>query len=78
MTGKHHKWHTAWRRIGARLVHDSGLMVEKDGDLGYCAVDDSLEPWSAYETRLGVPLHDQQARLMRLLREAAEWDARNP
>lgn len=73
MTGKHHHWHKAWRRDGARLVHDSGLAVENDDALGWCTCDDTLETWSAFELARGVPLHDQLARLQRLLKEAAQW-----
>lgn len=79
MTGKHYNWHKAWRRIGARLVHDSGLAVEFDDEFGgYVTTEDTTETWSRSETARGVPLHDQHARLQRLLREAAEWDMRNP
>ena len=35
MTGKHFGWHKHWRRNGARLVHDSGLAVEYDPELGW-------------------------------------------
>jgi hypothetical protein len=78
MTGKHHGWHKAWRRDGARLVHDSGLAVEYDDVLGWCCTDDSSWAWSSYEFARGVPLHDQQARLRRLLKEAETWHASNP
>lgn len=73
MTGKHHNWHKAWHRQGARLVHDSGLAVEYDGVLGWTTTDDTMEAWSAFELARGVPLHDQQARLNRLLKEAGQW-----
>jgi hypothetical protein len=59
------------------LVHDSGLAVEYDEDLGWSATDDTTEAWCAFEQARGVPLHDLQARLGRLLREAAEWARRN-
>lgn len=78
MTGKHHNWHKAWRKDGARLVHDSGLAVEYDEELGWCSTDDTSEAWSAFELARGVPLHDLQARMQRLLREASEWRADGP
>ena len=78
MTGKHRNWHKAWRREGARLVHESGLAVEFDDDLGWFSTDDTTEAWSTWEMARGVPLHDLQARLQRLIREAAEWHQRNP
>lgn len=83
MTGKHHNWHKAWRREGAGLlVHESGLraLLEEmdDGSLDVVTDDASTEAWSAFELARGVPLHDLQARLSRLLREAAEWHVRNP
>lgn len=73
MTSKHFNWHKAWHRQGARLVHDSGLAVEYDDVLGWCTTDDTSEAWSAFELARGVPLHDQPARLQRLLKEAAQW-----
>lgn len=78
MTGKHFGWHKAWRREGARLVHDSGLAVEYDPDLGWAATDDTAEAWAAFEQVRGVTLADLPGRIQRLLREAAEWAARNP
>ncbi len=78
MTGKHYKWHTAWRRQGGLLVHDSGLAVEYDPELGWCSTDATTEAWSAFELARGVAFHDLEARLTRLLREAAEWNDRNP
>lgn len=73
MTSKHYNWHKSWRRNGARLVHDSGLAVEYDDELGWTSVDDTTEAWSAFELARGVPLHQQAARLQRLLKEASEW-----
>ena len=35
--------------------------------------DDTLEAWGAFELARGVPLHDQLARLQRLLKEASQW-----
>ena len=54
MTGKHYNWHVAWRRDGGRLVHDSGLAVEYDDELGWVTCDDTCEGWSAFETARGV------------------------
>ncbi len=73
MTGKYYAWHKAWHREGARLVHDSGLAVHDDAELGWCTCDDTTEAWSAFESARGMPLHDQLARLQRLLKEAAQW-----
>ena len=78
MTGKHYNWHKAWRRDGGRLVHDSGLAVEYDPDLGWAATDDTAEAWAAFEQVCGVTLADLPGRIQRLIREAAEWAARNP
>ena len=49
MTGKHFGWHKAWRREGARLVHDSGLAVEYDDELGWMTDDTTTEAWAAWE-----------------------------
>lgn len=82
MTGKHRNWHQAWRRDGAGLLHDSGLRLTitpaDDGALELETDDASLATWMAHEQARGVPVHDLQARLQRLLREAAEWQQRNP
>lgn len=72
MTTKQY-WHKAWRRDGTRLLHDSGLAVEYNEDLGWCTTDETTEAWSAFELARGVPLHDHAARLQRLLKEAALW-----
>lgn len=82
MTGKHHGWRRAWRRDGAQLLHDSGLRLDVsrvgDGATDMVTDDASLAAWQAHEAQRGVPPHDLQARLQRLLREAAEWHQRNP
>jgi hypothetical protein len=78
MTGKNYNWHKAWRWQDQRLVHDSGLAFEIDDVLGVCTCDDTLAVWQAFEVQRGVPLHDLQFRLMRLTREAAEFNERNP
>jgi len=78
MSGKRKYWHKAWRRDGARLLHDSGLAVEYDDVLGWCTTDATTEAWSASEAARGVPVHDHPARLQRLLREAAKWDRSKP
>lgn len=73
MTGKYYAWHKAWRRQGAKLVHDSGLAVEHDAALGWRASRETLAAWSAFELARGVPLHDQLLRLQRLVKEASQW-----
>lgn len=83
MTGKRRNWHKAWRREGAGLlVHESGLRVRleelEDGSLDAVTDDASTEAWAAFEQARGVPLHDLQARLLRLVKEAAQWHDRNP
>lgn len=78
MSGKHRNWHKAWHREGARLLHDSGLAVEYDEMLGWCTTEETTEAWAAFELARGVPLHDLTARLSRLIKEAEEWNARNP
>lgn len=78
MPGKRYNWRRAWSRDGYRLLHDSGLVVEYDAELGWAATDDSAEAWAAFEQARGVPLHDLSARMQRLCREAAEWSKRNP
>lgn len=79
MTGKHYRWHRAWRRDAdcpVRLLHDSGLVVEYDHELGcWAATEDSCEAWAAWECARGVPLHDLTARLTRLCKEAALFAA---
>lgn len=83
MTSKHYGWHKSWRREAPDvLVHDSGLRVHvqeaEDGALDVETEDASLQAYQQAEMARGVPLHDLQARLQRLLREAAEWHDRNP
>ncbi len=79
MTGKHYRWHRAWRRDAAcpaRLLHDSGLVVEYDRQLDrWAATEESCEAWAAWECARGVPLHDLTARMIRLCKEAAMWAA---
>jgi hypothetical protein len=69
---------TTWRRDGQRLLHDSGLVVEFDDELGWSATDDTAEAWAAFEHARGVPLHDLAQLMQRLCSEAAEWDESNP
>lgn len=83
MTGKHRNWHQAWRRDDAgHLVHGTGLRLlvqpAEDGAVDLIAEGESLLMFQAREQARGVPLHDLQARLQRLLREGAEWHQRNP
>ncbi len=81
MGGKRKDWHKAWRREGCQLVHSSGLRLNVLAAPGYADIetdDASVAIFQARETARGVPLHDLVQRLQRLLREAAEWHARNP
>lgn len=73
MTGKNYNWHKRWHMVGARRVHESGLAFEYDEELGWCTCDDTIEAWQAFEIARGVPLHDIMSRMMRLAREASEW-----
>lgn len=83
MSGKRRNWHKAWRRESAGyLVHESGLRVRmeeaEDGSLDAVTDDASTEAWSAFELARGVPPHDLQARILRLVKEAAQWHDKNP
>lgn len=78
MTNKHFNWHKAWHRSSdGRLCHESGLQFEYDEVLGWHTCTDTLNVFQDFEIKRGVPLHDIQARLMRLTREACEWDLKN-
>lgn len=83
MSGKHRHWHNAWRREApGTLAHITGLRVlvaeAEDGTMDIEADPLSLQDSQHAEMARGVPLHDLQARLQRLLMEAAEWHQRNP
>lgn len=83
MTGKHKNWHNAWRREAPGvLAHLTGLRVlvaeAEGGALDVEADPQSLQDYQAAELARGVPVHDLQARLLRLLKEAAQWHDRNP
>lgn len=82
VTGKHYRWHTAWRRdADGRLAHTSGLRVltaRSDGFTDYEVDPATLEVFQAAERARGVPLHDILARLKRLIKEAQEWHQHNP
>lgn len=81
MSGKHHNWHKSWRWQDGRLVHDSGavFMVQRGGEfIDIKAAPETIGAFQEFELARGVPLHDLQQRLMRLAREAAEFNERNP
>jgi hypothetical protein len=79
MTNKHFNWHKGWSRLpSGRLRHISGLEFEVDDVLGVCTCDDTLAEFSRHESARGVPLWQHQERIMRLTREAAEWNEANP
>jgi hypothetical protein len=74
MTCKNFGWHKSWQTLpNGRRRHISGLEFEYDEDLGWSTCDDTLEEFHAYEVAQGMPLHDIQSRLLRLVRECAEW-----
>jgi hypothetical protein len=81
MSGKHYQWHKAWRREpSGHLLHDSGLLVlviPGDGYTDLQVSDDTLEAFQAFEAARGVPQHDIQARLKRLIKEAQQWHIQN-
>lgn len=73
MSGKRRGWHRAWSRLEPGLLqHESGLQVRTDNE-PRAPVEASLAPFSASEMARGVPAHDIEARLARLLREAGQW-----
>ena len=82
MTGQHYAWHKAWCRLpNGRLRHASGaefVLVRGDGFTDVKAAPETLGEFQDYELERGVPLHDLARRLIRLAREANEWNARNP
>lgn len=82
MTGKHYKWHRAWRWSAGRLVHDSGAaFFVRDAGGGALDVDaapETIGAFQEFELARGVPLHDLQQRLLRLAREAGDFARRNP
>ncbi len=77
MTGKHAAWQAAWSRLpNGDLQHTSGLIVNVSRGDGYTDLEvqqSSLVIFQASESARGVPLHDQLARLKRLLNEAETW-----
>lgn len=74
MTSKNFGWHKNWLALpNGRRLHLSGLEFEYDAGLGWSTCDDTLAEFQAYEVARGVPLHDMQSRLLRLVRECAEW-----
>ena len=82
MTGKHHNWHRAWSRLpNGRLRHISGAeftLVLGEGFTDVRVAPDTLGEYQSFELARGVPAHDLARRLMRLAREAGEWNVRNP
>lgn len=81
MTGKNFNWHKAWRRDGQRLIHASGaqfIIKCGVGHTDYNADPETLDEFQKNELARGVPVHDLANRLIRLAREAAEWNERNP
>lgn len=82
MTGKHHNWHKAWQRqADGSLLHDTGLrLLVRPADGGATDLEadgESLLLFQVREQARGVPMHDLQARLQRLLQEGARWHVSN-
>lgn len=82
MTGRRHRWQAQWSRLpNGDLQHASGLIVNVTLGDGYTDLDvqeSSLVIYQASEGARGVPMHDQLARLKRLLQEATEWHRDHP
>lgn len=82
MTGKKHRWQAQWSRMpSGDLQHHSGLIFNVRRGDGYTDLEvqeSSLVIFQASEGARGVPVHDQLARLKRLIREAAMWHQENP
>lgn len=78
MTGKHKNWHRAWSRLpNGRLRHISGaefVLIPSDGFTDAKAAPETLGEYQDFELARGVPLHDMARRLIRLAREANEWN----
>jgi hypothetical protein len=74
MTGKHYQWHKAWARDAqGHLVHTSGLkvlVVAGDGFTDLETDDASVVIFRASEQARGVPAHQLNERLQRLIKEA--------
>lgn len=72
MTTKQY-WHKAWQRDSAGLLHGSGLQAQINTEGAWVARPACLPAWQAFEQANGVPAHLLPDRLMRLLKEAAQW-----
>ena len=69
-----YNWHKAWQKLpNGRLWHESGLQVEYNDNLGWVSCNDTIDAFQQFEMARGVPLHDIQNRLTRLLKEASLW-----
>ena len=66
-------WHLEWQTVGDRRIHSSGLEFEYDEVLGWSTCDDTIALFEKTEKDRGVPLHDIQNRLKRLLKECSMW-----
>lgn len=82
MPGKHKNWHRDWLRLpNGRLRHISGAEFTAERGEGFTdikAAPETLGEFQDYELARGVPVHDLAKRLMRLAREAGEWNAKTP
>ena len=82
MTNKHFGWQKSWRReASGHLLHASGLRVlvlPGDGFTDLETEDASLVIFQAHENARGVPAHQFNERIQRLIKEAEQWHQKNP
>lgn len=79
MTSKHFNWHKSWSfDQDGNLIHTSGLkvlVVAGDGFTDLETDDASVVIFRASESARGVPAHQHNERLQRLIKEAqAFWE----
>jgi hypothetical protein len=74
MGGRNKNWHRRWRREGANLVHDSGLIMAPGGSAPgatWHADAAALQAWRTAQRAGGQHSErDIDAHLQRLMREA--------
>ncbi len=79
MTNKHFNWHKAWSfDSDGHLIHTTGLKVLVVAGEGFTDLetdDASVVIFRASESARGVPVHQHNERLQRLIKEAqAFWE----